>query len=194
MRFAPASRNHRLPSGSTSGESVRLLRSVGRNSNLAWMLPSSAMVALEIWSPYSSAIHAVPAESIVMSAGDSGRPNSFGGPKADPSAELPTWQVEAGEMGRYAYHKHRDDDDFVQPRALYRDVMNDTDREHLVTNIVAHASDGVSDDMQRRVIGYWTNVDTDLGARVAAGLGARDGSGDGAAAPTDATSRAGAKR
>jgi catalase len=119
-------------------------------------------------------------------------PNSFGGPKADPSVELPTWQVEAGEMGRYAYHKHRDDDDFVQPRALYRDVMSDSDREHLVTNIVAHASDGVSDDMQRRVTGYWTNVDADLGARVAAGLGARDGSGNGAAAPTDATSRAGA--
>ena len=54
--------------------------------------------------------------------------------------------------------------------------MNDTDRDHLVTNIVAHASDGVSDDVQRRVIGYWTNVDADLGARVAAGLGHGNGS------------------
>ena len=39
--------------------------------------------------------------------------------------------------------------------------MRPMDREHLVTNIVAHASDGVSADVQERVIGYWTNVDAD---------------------------------
>src|SRR6201990_3349419 len=61
-------------------------------------------------------------------------PNSYGGPRADPSVELPTWMVEAGEIGRYAVDKHRDDDDFVQPRALYRDVMSDSDRDHLVSN------------------------------------------------------------
>jgi catalase len=104
-------------------------------------------------------------------------PNSYGGPEADPSKELPTWSVDAAEIGRYAYEKHADDDDFVQPRALYRDVMDDTDREHLIGNIVAHASDNVSDDVQRRVIGYWTNVDPDLGARVAAGLGHGNGAG-----------------
>jgi catalase len=112
-------------------------------------------------------------------------PNSSGGPKADPSTELPTWSVEAGEIGRYAYEKHADDDDTVQPRALYRDVMSDTDREHLVSNIVTHASADVSDEVQLRVIGYWTNVDAELGARVAAGLGKTDGSGNGAAAQTD---------
>src|SRR6476660_6635183 len=40
-------------------------------------------------------------------------PNSFGGPQADPSTEQPTWWVEAGEMGRYEYEAHADDDDFV---------------------------------------------------------------------------------
>jgi catalase len=98
-------------------------------------------------------------------------PNSYGGPEADPSKELPTWQVEAAELGRYAYEKHRDDDDAVQPGALYRDVMDDTDREHLVTNILAHAGDGVSAPMQDRVVAYWAKVDPDLGARIAAGLG-----------------------
>ena len=49
--------------------------------------------------------------------------------------------------------------------------MSDTDREHLVTNIVGHASDHVSEPVQRRVIAYWTNVDPDLGGRVATGLG-----------------------
>jgi catalase len=98
-------------------------------------------------------------------------PNSYGGPRADPSKELPGWWVDAGEMGRYEYQPHADDDDFIQPRNLYRDVMDDTDREHLVTNIVAHASAGVTAAVQERVIGYWTNVDAELGARVAAGLG-----------------------
>jgi catalase len=100
---------------------------------------------------------------------------------------VPTWWVEAGEIGRYATEKHRDDDDFVQPRALYRDVMTDSDRDHLVSNIVGHASDGVSEDVQRSVVVYWTDVDAELGARVAAGLGTSNGSGAGAAAETDST-------
>jgi catalase len=99
-------------------------------------------------------------------------PNSHGGPQADPvhAADL-TWNVEAAELGRYAYAKHAEDDDFVQPRALYRDVLSDVDREHMVTNIVAHASAAVTDEVQYRVIAYWSNVDPDLGARIAAGLG-----------------------
>jgi catalase len=121
-------------------------------------------------------------------------PNSYGGPKADPGTELPTWQVEAGEIGRYAYEKHAGDDDSVQPRALYRDVMSDTDRDHLVSNIVAHASTDVTDEVQRRVIGYWTNVDADLGTRVAAGLGKTNGSGNGAVAQTAATVAQGGAR
>jgi catalase len=49
--------------------------------------------------------------------------------------------------------------------------MDDTDREHMASNIVGHASQGVSDDVQRRVIDYWTSVDAGLGASVSAGLG-----------------------
>jgi catalase len=98
-------------------------------------------------------------------------PNSYGGPQADPTKAQPGWWVEAGEIGHYAYEQHRDDDDFVQPGTLYRDVMDPTDREHLATNIVAHASDGVTDDVQERVIDYWSKVDAELGAHVAAGLG-----------------------
>jgi catalase len=113
-------------------------------------------------------------------------PNSYGGPKADPAMELPAWMVEAAEIGRYAYELHADDDDFGQPGALVRDVMDDTDREHMAANIVGHASQDVSDDVQRRVIGYWTNVDADLGARVAAGLGHRNGAGAQAGATAEA--------
>jgi catalase len=97
-------------------------------------------------------------------------PNSYGGPQADPTKELPTWAVEAAEIGRYAYELHAEDDDFGQPGTLVREVLDDVDRDHLANNIVAHASDGVSPDVQSRVVEYWSSVDADLGAAVAAGL------------------------
>jgi catalase len=107
-------------------------------------------------------------------------PNSHGGPQADPQAGADLgWSVAAGELGRYAYDKHAEDDDFGQPRTLYRDVMNDTDRAHLVTNIVGHASDDVSNETQLRVIAYWTNIDAQLGAQIAAGLGHGNGGANG---------------
>ena len=71
------------------------------------------------------------------------------------------WTVASGELGRYAYEKHAEDDDFGQAGSLFRDVMDDTDREHLVTNIVAHASDRVTDEVQLRVIAYWTTSTRD---------------------------------
>jgi catalase len=109
-------------------------------------------------------------------------PNSYGGPEADTAHGHDLgWDVEAGELGRYAYAKHAEDDDFGQPGTLYRAVMSDTDRDHLVDNIVGHASDGVSRPMQERVVAYWTAVDADLGARVAAGLDSGNGAGSAAA-------------
>ncbi|MFB9469727.1 catalase-related domain-containing protein [Nonomuraea salmonea] len=40
---------------------------------------------------------------------------------------------------RSAYHKHAEDDDHSQPRALWENVLSDTDRAHLISNIVGHA-------------------------------------------------------
>ncbi|HYZ56127.1 MAG TPA: catalase [Streptosporangiaceae bacterium] len=95
-------------------------------------------------------------------------PNSFGGPRASAEAAgRPNWMVEAAEIGNYAYTKHRDDDDFVQPRALYEKVLSDTDKDHLVSNIVTHIKGGVTSGTLPRVIEYWRNVHPDLGARVA---------------------------
>jgi catalase len=99
-------------------------------------------------------------------------PNSFGGPAADrDAAGTVHWEAEGGELGRYVYDRHKDDDDFGQAGTLYRTVMDDTDRDHLVDNIVEHAGDEVSTGVQQRVVAYWTSVDGDLGARVAEGLG-----------------------
>ena len=96
-------------------------------------------------------------------------PNSYGGPQADPRRyDTPGWFVEAGEIMRSAYVAHSDDDDFIQPGILYRQVMSPTDRDHLVSNIVSHLGDGVERFIQERAVkDYLTKVDADLGARVA---------------------------
>jgi hypothetical protein len=104
-------------------------------------------------------------------------PNSYGGPAADPAKGVEIgWDVDAAELARTVYERHAEDDDFSQPGTLVREVMDDAARETLVANIVEHASDDVSSDMQLRVIAYWTRVDEQIGARVAAGLGHGNGS------------------
>jgi catalase len=100
-------------------------------------------------------------------------PNSYGGPEADPQRYRdPNWFVETAEIMRTAYEAHKDDNDFIQPGTLYREVMTSTDQDHLVGNIVWHLSQGVERFIQERAVNdYWAKVDPDLGARVAAGLG-----------------------
>ena len=99
-------------------------------------------------------------------------PNSYGGPRADAQRyHDPSWFA-SGEIMRSAYTLHAEDNDFVQPGNLYRDVMSETDREHLVNNIVTHMSQGVERFIQERTVNtYWYPVDPDLGTRVAKGLG-----------------------
>ena len=97
-------------------------------------------------------------------------PNSYGGPRAEPSLFKGEEYEVAGLLVRGAATPHREDDDFVQPRALYERVLSETDREHLVTNITNHVRQGVEPAMVTRVIEYWRNVHPDLGARVAKAL------------------------
>ena len=64
----------------------------------------------------------------------------------------------------------------AQPRALYENVLSDTDRANLAGNIVAHASKPeVTAQMKARVVEYWRNVSKDLSDNVAKGLGANGG-------------------
>ncbi len=103
-------------------------------------------------------------------------PNSYGGPVADPDrAGQVNWDVAAGELGRFSYEKHAEDDDFAQAGSLVRHVLSDIDREHLVTNIVGHASDHVSDEVKRRVVVYWSLVDADVGTAGGRGVGGGPG-------------------
>ncbi|MCC5880538.1 MAG: catalase [Idiomarina sp.] len=94
-------------------------------------------------------------------------PNSKGGPHADPSRNRndDTWASQ-GDMVRQAYTLRRDDDDFGQARALVREVMNDEERERLVSNIAGHVKDGVKEPVLSRVFEYWRNIDQEIGDRV----------------------------
>ena len=75
---------------------------------------------------------------------------------------------------RTAYVAHKDDDDFIQPGVLYRQVLSPTNRDHLVGNIIWHLSQGVERVIQERAVNdYLMKVDPDLGARVAKGLSRR---------------------
>ncbi len=94
-------------------------------------------------------------------------PNSFGGPAPDPSVRWPGLGM-PGASGRHAYN--HPNDDFEQPRALYSKVMTDTDREHLIHNIVGHLK-GARKEIQLRQTALFYKVDPDYGTRVAKGLG-----------------------
>jgi catalase len=109
-------------------------------------------------------------------------PNSFGGPKADPSFADPSWSAD-GEIVRAAQRLHSDDDDYGQAGALFREVLSLEDRDHLVGNIVGHLGTDVMREIQERAVSHWRKVDAELGARIAAGLGLEgsNGAGDGAA-------------
>ncbi|HZR39531.1 MAG TPA: catalase-related domain-containing protein, partial [Ktedonobacteraceae bacterium] len=72
---------------------------------------------------------------------------------------------------RSAYTLRAEDDDYGQAGTLYRKVLSPTDRDHLVSNIVAHMSSGVERAIQERALKHWYQVDNDLGTRIAQGLG-----------------------
>jgi catalase len=76
---------------------------------------------------------------------------------------------------RSAYVPHQEDDDFGQAGTMVREVLDDAARERLVTNIVGHLLDGVTEPVLQRAFEYWSNVDKDLGSRIEAGVRAKAG-------------------
>ncbi len=93
-------------------------------------------------------------------------PNTFGGPDPDPEKAAPPLDI-AGMAARHAYVLG--DVDFVQAGALYSKVMKDTDREHLVSNIVGHLKNAQKR-IQLRQTALFYKADPDYGQRVAKGL------------------------
>ncbi len=94
-------------------------------------------------------------------------PNSFGAPGPDSSKALPPVDV-TGTADRHAIELA--DADFIQAGDLYRRVMTDTDRAHLIGNIVGHLRNAMQRIQLRQTALFW-KVDEDYGRRVAEGLG-----------------------
>ncbi len=94
-------------------------------------------------------------------------PNSMGGPRPDPRAADPGMPV-SGETGRTPYP--HPNDDFVQPRALFRDAMTAEDREHLISNVVGHLKNA-QERIRLRQCAVFYKVDQELGSAVAQGVG-----------------------
>jgi catalase len=98
-------------------------------------------------------------------------PNSKGGPAADGERfpEDATWAAD-GEFTRAAYTLREDDDDFGQAGTLVRDVMDEQQRERLVSNVVGHLKGGVSEPVLQRALEYWSNIDKNIGDAVRKGV------------------------
>ncbi len=101
-------------------------------------------------------------------------PNSYGGPKADPSRTAEALWHADGEMVRAAYTLHAADDDWGQAGTLVRDVMDDAARERLVSNVAGHLRNGVSEKVLERAFEYWKNIDKETGDNIEAAV--RNGS------------------
>jgi catalase len=94
-------------------------------------------------------------------------PNSFGGPEPDPTTGEPPFEV-SGTAARTIYP--HSNDDFEQAGVLYRKVMTDEDKAHLVGNIIDHLK-GAQKRIQRRQTALFYKADPEYGSRVAEGLG-----------------------
>ena len=70
-----------------------------------------------------------------------------------------------------AYVEHAAGDDWSQPGALVRDVMDEAAGEHLVSNIIVGALlAGVTEPVLQRAFSYLRSVDKNLGDKVEAGV------------------------
>jgi len=93
-------------------------------------------------------------------------PNSEERSWADgPATVEESWLVD-GEMVRSAYALHSEDDDFGQPGALVREVMDDRQRERLVQTVSGSLLGGVRADVLTRAFGYWKSIDAEVGKRI----------------------------
>jgi catalase len=94
-------------------------------------------------------------------------PNSKGGPRADAERypQVEVWKA-SGDFVRAAYTLRKDDDDWGQAGTLVRKVMDDAQRARLVSNVVGHLREGVSEPVVKRAFEYWRKIDVGIGERI----------------------------
>ncbi len=94
-------------------------------------------------------------------------PNSFDGPAPDAAFTPPAMEVQA-VIARH--DRPAEDIDFVQAGELYRRVLKDEERKHLVHNITGHLGRAKLP-LQYRQCALFYKADPDYGTQVALGLG-----------------------
>jgi len=101
-------------------------------------------------------------------------PNSFDNIVADEAYKEPAMELESTLAAWYDRNAPGEDDHYTQPGNLYRDVMTEEDRAHLVSNLVG-AMSGVTGPKREailmRQLCHFFRADAEWGARVAEGLG-----------------------
>jgi len=94
-------------------------------------------------------------------------PNSFGGPVPDNVSNEPDILLD-GVGGRHEYA--HPNDDFAQPGVLFSTVMTETDREHLIDNLLGSMGE-IPEPVQLRQCALFYLTHEEYGTRVAQGLG-----------------------
>ena len=64
---------------------------------------------------------------------------------------------------------------FVQPGTLVRKVRDDAARDRLVSNVVGHLKNGVTEPVFERAFQYWRNIGQKTGDRIRARKAAEEG-------------------
>jgi catalase len=59
-----------------------------------------------------------------------------------------------------------------QAGTLVRKVMDDAARDRLVSNVVGHLKEGVTEPVLQHAFEYWRNIDKEIGDRIARGVNA----------------------
>ncbi|MGZ6906091.1 MAG: catalase [Acidimicrobiia bacterium] len=93
-------------------------------------------------------------------------PNSEGRGYADVTGPVDDGWESDGEMVRTAYTLRADDDDWSQPGALVREIMDDAQRDRFVETVAGHLLGGVHGDVLERAFDYWKHVDPDTGKKI----------------------------
>lgn len=69
-------------------------------------------------------------------------------------------------MVRSAYTLHSEDDDYGQANTLINQVMDDSQRERLVSNVAGALSGVKRQEVLSRAFEYWRNIDRTIGEKI----------------------------
>ncbi|MFT4033496.1 MAG: catalase [Siphonobacter sp.] len=101
-------------------------------------------------------------------------PNSFDSIVADQSYKEPTWELDSNIAGWYDRNDEGENDHYTQPGDLYRKVLDDEQKSHLVETIVealGSVNGPKRDEIINRQLCHFFRADIGLGMRIAQGLG-----------------------